>query len=116
MDDKIEVSPFNQIKNRPSTPPSGFWEKAAVIERVKRWLFRRQFAYRRVFDLKSPYTEVVLNDLARFCRANESTYHTDPRLHASLEGRREVFLRLQHHLQLTPEQLWETYRKVDIHE
>jgi hypothetical protein len=51
----------------------------------------------------------VLKDLARFCRAHESTFDADPRVQANLDGRREVWLRLAHHLQLTPEQLWELY-------
>lgn len=51
----------------------------------------------------------VLADLATFCRANESTFHPDPRIHAVLEGRREVWLRLQNHLKLTDEELFEIY-------
>ncbi len=40
-----------------------------------------------------------------FCAANVSTYHIDSREHARLEGRREVWLRIQQILLLTPEQL-----------
>ena len=47
----------------------------------------------------------ALLDLAEFCRANESCFHEDPRMHAALEGRREVWLRIQEHLHLTPAQL-----------
>lgn len=47
----------------------------------------------------------ALIDLAEFCRANESCFHTDPRAHAALEGRREVWLRIQEHIHLTPAQL-----------
>ncbi len=47
----------------------------------------------------------VLLDLAEFCRANESCFHEDPRMHAALEGRREVWLRIQEHIHLTPAQL-----------
>jgi len=53
----------------------------------------------------------VLKDLAAFCRAEESTYHPDPRAHAVLEGRREVFLRIQSHLNLSSEDLWKKYSK-----
>jgi hypothetical protein len=49
--------------------------------------------------------DAVLKDLAVFCRANESCFHPDPRVHAVMEGRREVFLRIQEHLKLTDEQL-----------
>lgn len=51
----------------------------------------------------------VLHDLAEFCLANESCFHPDPRLHAVAEGRREVWLRIQRHMNLTPEQLLMIY-------
>jgi hypothetical protein len=51
----------------------------------------------------------VLLDLAEFCRANESCYHEDARRHAVLEGRREVWLRIQTHIHLTPAQLMALY-------
>lgn len=51
----------------------------------------------------------VLQDLAKFCRADETCFHEDARLHAVLEGRREVFLRIQHHLNLTPDQLYAVF-------
>lgn len=78
-----------------------------VVEALRRALFRRRYVYQETF--KGPLAHEVLQDLARFCRATESTFHIDPRAHAMMEGRREVWLRLQHHLQLPPEQLWELY-------
>lgn len=77
------------------------------LEKLRIALGARRHAYRTVF--KGPYSEVVLKDLARFCRAHESTFIADPRAHALAEGRREVWLRLQNHLQLTPDQLWTLY-------
>jgi hypothetical protein len=59
--------------------------------------------------LITPAGARVLIDLAKFCRANETCFHTDARLHAVLEGRREVWLRIQQHLHLTPEQLAAIY-------
>lgn len=53
--------------------------------------------------------EEVLADLAKFCRANQSTFHADPRVHAVAEGRREVWLRITQHLNLTDDQLWRMY-------
>jgi hypothetical protein len=58
----------------------------------------------------------VLNDLAAFCRANKSTFHEDPRAHAVLEGRREVWLRIQQHLQLDEDALWKIYGNQNIKE
>lgn len=48
----------------------------------------------------------VLADLASFCRANETCFDPDPRLHAVAEGRREVWLRIQRHLNLSSEELF----------
>lgn len=62
----------------------------------------RQTAYKLVFS--SPAGQMVLRDLMGFCRAGESTFHPDPRTHALLEGRREVFLRIQDHVELTTDQ------------
>ncbi|CAB4132162.1 hypothetical protein UFOVP134_49 [uncultured Caudovirales phage] len=62
---------------------------------------RRQ-AYQLTFS--SPIGQRVLEDLAEFCRANETCFHADPRMHAVLEGRREVWLRIRKFLDLTAEQ------------
>jgi hypothetical protein len=53
----------------------------------------------------------VLRDLAKFCRAHETTFNPDPRAHALAEGRREVFLRIANHMNLTEDELWELYGK-----
>ncbi|WP_426271567.1 hypothetical protein ACN9MB_09075 [Dyella kyungheensis] len=71
------------------------------------FLRRRAHAYRVTFT--GPLAEEVLADLAKFCRATESTFHTDARAHAVAEGRREVWLRLQHHLKLSDDELWKRY-------
>lgn len=57
----------------------------------------------------SPAGQRVLADFAKFCRANESCFDEDPRVHAALEGRREVWLRIQQHLNLSASQLAELY-------
>jgi hypothetical protein len=56
-----------------------------------------------------PAVQEVLIDLATFCRANESTFHEDARKAAMLDGRREVWLRIQNHLHLTAEELMALY-------
>ena len=50
--------------------------------------------------------KIVLADLAKFCRAYESCVQPDERMTTLLEGRREVWLRLQEHLQLSEDELW----------
>lgn len=74
-------------------------------------LMKRRFAYQATF--RAPTAQLVLADLARFCRANQSTFHTDERAHALLEGRREVWLRIAQHLNLSPEELFALYSGVD---
>lgn len=81
----------------------GLLEKA---QRTLNFLRDRRRSYLLTFNKQSPAAQEVLIDLARFCRANESCFNSDPRIHAVLEGRREVWLRITQHLHLTPEQLF----------
>lgn len=69
-----------------------------TLDTLRRFLATRQGAYRSVFQ--GPLADKVLADLALFCRANDSTFHSDPRVSAMLDGRREVFLRIVQHLNL----------------
>lgn len=71
------------------------------------FLRRRKQNYQLAF--KSPAGQEVLIDLAKFCRANKTTFDPDPRVHAALEGRREVWLRITQHLGFSAEQLFELY-------
>ena len=73
-------------------------------------LRKRRYAYRRLFlgdDGLNADGQTVLADLAKFCRANNSTAivspvsrSVDPIAMAMAEGRREVFLRIIAHLHL----------------
>lgn len=74
------------------------------IRAIRDFISKRRLSYVRCFN--SPAGQDVLLDLAKFCRANESCFHADPRAHAVAEGRREVWLRIQKNLNLTDEQLW----------
>ena len=74
-----------------------------------RFLIGRAGAFRRVFLNTGFDGDTVLRDLAKFCRAHASTAHADPHVAARLDGRREVWLRLQHHLKLDNENLWRLY-------
>lgn len=77
-----------------------------LIVRAREFISRRRTAYCKTFDTQSIFAEEVLRDLARFCRANASTFHPDARVEGRLDGRREVWLRITQHLNLTDEQLW----------
>lgn len=61
-------------------------------------------AYQIVFA-NGPAGQSVLADLGRFCRAEEPCWSEDQRHHARLEGRREVWLRIQAELKLPVEDL-----------
>lgn len=76
----------------------------------------RRNAYRACFFDRdgnlTPAARLVLDDLKRFCRTNQSTVVVSPvsrviDTHATMvaEGRREVFNRLHYYLNLTDEQL-----------
>jgi len=82
-----------------------------ILDKVKAILSSKTVAYSRTFNEESIDARIVLEDLAEFCRAHDSTYHADARIHAVLEGRREVWLRIQKYLKLTPDELWELKRK-----
>lgn len=86
----------------------------AAIADFRRRLHHVAFAYNRVFDRKSPYAEVVLKDLAKFCRAHQSTFLPDARSHALLEGRREVWLKIQEYLQMTPDEIYRLHAVKEI--
>lgn len=63
------------------------------------------FGYNQIFSEDNQFTKIVMDDLAKFCRANETTFHADPRIHAVIEGRREVWLRIQMYLNSSVEDL-----------
>jgi len=71
------------------------------LDRLRSIVGNRTKCYRSVFNQERRDAALVLEDLAEFCRANEPTFHPDPRTHALLEGRREVWLRIQTYARLT---------------
>lgn len=80
-----------------------------IYQRTLDFLRLRKRAYQTAFP--NPSHNEVLKDLAKFCRANASCFHESDRLHAVAEGRREVWLRIQHHLNLQPNELYEIYNR-----
>jgi len=85
-----------------------------IFEKARSFLRSRSRAYSLTFSPENQAARIVLEDLAKFCRANDSTFHADERIHAALEGRREVWLRICHHIKLNPDQLWKVYGRKDI--
>lgn len=80
-----------------------------MLEQAMQWLHSRSLAYQSIFLGHGRDTDIVLQDLAKFCRASESTFHENQRASDVLIGRREVFLRISQHLRLSQEQLWQLY-------
>ena len=87
-----------------------------ILDAISRLMFRRRQAYRALFgagnDL-SPASRIVLSDLRKFCRATTSTtvvsqltQKVDPIASAQAEGRREVWLRIMHHLHVSDADLY----------
>ncbi len=67
-------------------------------------------AYQLAFN--TPAGEAVLKDMTPFCRVKETCVVPGDRDKTYvLEGRREVYLRIQEYLELTPEQLVEKYTR-----
>ena len=77
------------------------------LDKLRIALGERRYAYQKTFT--GPLAEVVLKDLSRFCRAHETVAVGDPYAMAVAIGRREAWLRIQEHLKLSPDQLWQLY-------
>lgn len=83
---------------------------ARIKQYVKETLFglgQRKQAYQLVF--RSPAGAKVLLDLQQFCRATSPPWGSNPQETARLVGRNEVWHRIMQHLNLTPEELYNTY-------
>lgn len=75
------------------------------LEETREYLDARRRAYQQCFSVVSPAATIVLEDFARFCRANETCVVPGSReVSLMLEGRREVWLRIMQHTQLSLEQ------------
>lgn len=83
-----------------------------IYEKIILLLDARKRAYQLAFG--SPAGQAVLMDLAPFCRAAESCVAVkggaiDMERTMIALGRNEVWLKIQRHLNLTPEQLYAIY-------
>ena len=92
----------------------------SLVNKFRDLIFKRRQAYRALFlkdDALNPAARLVLADLRGFCRATVSTTmispvtrQVDPIASAQAEGRREVWLRISHHLHIDDADL---YKLVD---
>ncbi len=82
------------------------------VERAVEFFRGHSRAYRTTFNRQSPAAQYVLADLADICHANDTTMRdSDPLELARNEGRRQVFLRIQRALNLTPEEMFDLARQ-----
>jgi hypothetical protein len=70
---------------------------------IKERIFRKHRSYRDAFSTDAG--KVVLKDLKDFCGADKPCFSKEPLEMAYREGRREVYLRIMAHIDLTKEQL-----------
>lgn len=79
-------------------------------EELMAMLTERKVAYQITFG--SQAGQAVLNDLKPFCRATRTcVVPGESDMTYVLEGRREVYLRIREHLDLTPEELFDLYTR-----
>lgn len=86
-----------------------------MIDKIRMLIFGRQLSYKATFLDKTGQVRVeslyCLADLKRFCNVDSTSIRIskaggiDPYAMAVAEGRREVWLRLQHYLRLDEQQL-----------
>lgn len=77
-----------------------------LLQKLNPMVLKRRRAYLATFS--GPNGKQVLADLRRFCRATLPTADVNnPNVTYLLEGRREVFLRILSHMQITEDELFE---------
>lgn len=97
---------MKRLKQTPqSQPHNPQFDRQKILDYLR---YRKQ-NYQTVFDADNPAVQVVLTDLATFCRAGKSTFDPDSRTHALLEGRKEVWLRIAQHLGYTEDELYAVF-------
>lgn len=98
------------------TPEDQAVAKAAAIEAEKDAEYRRlKHAYAALFDAGLPEALVVMDDLMKFCRLFETTDspvgHPQAWDMKTLEGRRQVALRILEFSRLSSEVLFSRYHR-----
>ena len=86
-------------------------EGLSPLQKAKEFLFKRQSFYQGLFKKESLASQEVLKDLSQFCRADDTTFHENQKVNDAYQGRREVWLRICHHLNLDSGDLWKKYGK-----
>lgn len=80
-----------------------------VVAEAKSILATRQQAYQQTFS--NPVGQLVLSDLAKWCRAGRSTFDPNSRMSAYLQGRKDVFERIAKYMNFSVDDLYESIRR-----
>lgn len=70
--------------------------------------YRRQ-GYQLTFGVGNQMADIVLADLARFCRAGKSAFDPNPQIHALISGRQEVYTRIADHINMSEVELYDLF-------
>ena len=92
-------------RKQTTTTSNGSPQRQAAMDALR----HRKQSYCQTFNPENRANQVALTDLARFCRAGKSTFDPDPRVHALLEGRKEVFIRIADHLGMNEHELFRMF-------
>lgn len=96
-----------------------FDEAADFTQRQKDYLERRANAYKAVFrpgERSQSDIDIVLKDMALFCRAMTTRYDPEQKKQDMLEGRAEVFYRIKEHVGLTLDELFRLYTDAKLNQ
>ena len=88
-------------------------ERQEETQRNQAYLRARREAYVRLFSDRGMDGDAafVLADLKRFCRGGRTPWDADQRVHALLTGRFEVYSRIEQHLTMQFDELWEMFNE-----
>ena len=77
------------------------------MTKLQQFFSRRRRAYAATFS--GPQADIVLEDLARFCKAEQTPFHENQRLTDVMIGRQEVWLRIKNHLHLSDDEVYSLF-------
>jgi len=84
-------------------------------EKIRQVLYERKQAYFRLFGGAAMPGDkaTVLKDLSWFCHGDRTPWHDNPRIHALISGRNEVYRRITDFLELSMDDLIRKYTNRD---
>ncbi len=87
--------------------------KAQTIEYLRRRKTSYFFGFKALMQRvkPTPQADMMIADLARFCRAMDDLTGTTDRETYILIGRRQVWLRIMQHHYMSPEELYDLYSR-----